>query len=267
MPNYETLLIDDDELRIRTIQLNRPERRNALNPQMVEELRAALADAEQSDCAVVILTGAGAAFCAGLDLDHLRTLNDSSPEEQREDSTRIAGLFRALYDFPKPTIAAVNGAAIAGGTGLATICDFTIAAPEAKFGYTEVRIGFIPAIVASFLRLQLGEKQARDLLLTGRLIDAEEAHRLGLVSRVVPGPELMGEARTLAKALLQNSPQAMQMVKKLLSANARQQLDAEIAAAIESNAAARSTADFKEGVSAFLEKRRPDWPSLKPSGR
>jgi methylglutaconyl-CoA hydratase len=262
MGNFETLIIHD-EAQLRTIQLNRPERRNAINATMIAELGRALDEAKADDCAVVILTGAGNAFSAGMDLDHLQRMHSATPAEQQEDTKRVADLLRALYDFPKPTIAAVNGAAIAGGTGLATVCDFTLAVPAAKFGYTEVRIGFIPAIVASFLRLQVGEKKARDLLLTGRLIDAEEALSLGLVTNVVPEAELMTEARNLAQSLLQNSPQAMGGVKRLLSAFTRASLDAEIAEAIEQNAEARRTPDFEEGIRAFLEKRKPVWPSLK----
>ena len=134
---------------------------------------------------VVILTGAGKAFCAGMDLDELKALLGKTHDENVQDSSRMARIFRRIYDFPLPTIAAVNGAAIAGGTGFATMCDFTLAVPEAKFGYTEVRIGFVPAIVSSMLVWQVGHKIARDLLLTGRLIDAAEAHAFGLVNEVV----------------------------------------------------------------------------------
>lgn len=243
-----------------TITLNRPEKRNALNAAMINELtRAFEAAANAPACGVVLLTGAGNAFCAGMDLAHLESLAAKTQEEHRADTEQIARLLRALYDLPKPTIAAVNGAAVAGGMGLATVCDFTLAAPEAKFGYTEVRIGFIPAIVSTFLRQQVGDKRARDLLLTGRQIQAQEAFEMGLVTRVISAPELMDEARALAEKLLQNSPQAMAATKRLLSAHARARLDDEIEAAIEANVEARATEDFKEGVRAFLEKRKPDW--------
>ncbi|MBV8632197.1 MAG: enoyl-CoA hydratase/isomerase family protein [Silvibacterium sp.] len=248
---------------ILTITMNRPDKRNALNPEMMDDLtHAFLAAGEDPSCRVILLTGAGAAFCAGLDLDHLETLHAKTPEEHRTDSVRIARLLRTLYDTPKPTIAAVNGAAIAGGMGLATISDFTLAIPEAKFGYTEVRIGFVPAIVSAFLRRQIGDKQARDLLLTGRLIKAPEAFELGLISRIVPEQDLMIEARRLAYSLLQNSPSAMQATKRLLSEHCRHHLDQETESAIAANAEARTTEDFKEGIRAFLEKRQPAWPSL-----
>ena len=171
----------------------------------------------------------------------------------------MAKLFRRLYDFPKPTIAAVNGAAIAGGTGIATMCDFTFAAPEAKFGYTEVRIGFVPAIVSSVLVWQVGHKIARDLLLTGRVFDADEAHRIGLVNEVVPSDSLMKRSRELAGKLIENSPSSVRLTKKLINSFISQALDDQMQQAIEENAAIRQTSDFREGVSSFLEKRKPRW--------
>ena len=249
---------------ILTITMNRPDKRNALNPEMMENLiHAFISAGEDLSCRVVMLTGAGSAFCAGLDLDHLATLNAKTPAEHRVDSERIARLLRTLYDMPKPTIAAVNGAAIAGGMGLATICDFTLAVPEAKFGYTEVQIGFVPAIVSAFLRGQIGDKRSRDLLLTGRLIKAQEAFDLGLITRVVSEQDLMDEAHRLANSLLRNSPAAMQATKRLLSEHAHHHLDQETESAIAANAEARTTEDFKEGIRAFLEKRQPEWPSLR----
>lgn len=243
-----------------TITLNRPEKRNALNPVLIGELTAALADAAGS-CGVLILTGAGSAFCAGLDLEQLEKLNELSAEEHRADSLRISRLLRALYDFPQPTIAAVNGPAIAGGMGIATVCDFTLAVPEAKFGYTEVRIGFVPAIVSSFLLRQVGEKRTRDLLLTGRILMAEEAMEWGLVTRLIPEESLLPFANELAQRLLQNSGESLTAVKRLLSEHAAAALDAELEAGIEWNARQRGTDDFKEGIRAFLEKRPPQWPS------
>lgn len=173
----------------------------------------------------------------------------------------MARLFRTLYDFPKPTIAAVNGAAIAGGTGLATLCDFTLAVPDAKFGYTEVKIGFVPAIVSAFLLRQVGEKIARDLLLTGRLFDAEEAKRIGLVTEIVPAENLMSRAKELAAQLIENSPASLLYTKRLLSEAARAQMDRQIDASVRENAAIRATADFREGITSFLEKRKPKWSS------
>jgi len=222
-------------------------------------MAAALRQAANSPVQVVIVTGAGKAFCSGMDLENLKQLSSRTHEQNLQDSEIMASLFRELYDFPKPTIAAVNGPAIAGGTGLATMCDFTLAVPEAKFGYTEVRIGFIPAIVSSFLIANIGEKRARDLLLTGRIFGAEEAHRLGLVNEIVPPERLMARAQELAGQLLENSPASLQATKKLLSSYTHEQLNRQVKQAVQSNAAIRQTADFKEGITSFLEKRKPTW--------
>ena len=255
---YQTLYVTESD-RIVTVTLNRPERRNALNPQMMDELIAVIDHLARRASGVLILTGRGPAFCAGLDLEHLKALVSKSEAEHREDSQRVARLLRSLYDLPLPTIAAVNGHAIAGGMGLATICDFTLSVFEAKFGYTEARIGFVPALVSAFLTLQVGEKKARDLLLTARLISAEEAREMGLVNEVLTESGLMNRARQIAHQLLQNSPDSLRATKKLLSDHTRQQLDRQLQAAIESNASARSTKEFLEGITAFLEKRPPNW--------
>ncbi len=172
--SYKTILVSEVD-GVKTIMLNRPERRNAMTPEMQDELIAAFEKAAAGHCRVVVLTGAGEAFCAGLDMQHLQAIADKSQAEHVADAERVARLFRTLYEMPKPTIAVVQGAAIAGGTGLATICDFTLAAHGVKFGFTEVKIGFVPALVSAFLSLQIGDKRSRDLLLTGRLFSAEEA--------------------------------------------------------------------------------------------
>jgi len=258
MSNDKTILITDEGA-VRTITLNRPERRNAMTPEMQAELIAAMDEAAASDCRVVVFAGAGDAFCSGLDLSALQGMNDKSAEEHRVDAERIAKLFRTLYELPKPTIAAVHGAAIAGGTGIATLCDFTLAVPAAKFGYTEVRIGFVPAVVSAFLALQIGDKRARDLLLTARLFDASEAYRLGLVNEVVAAEDLQARVRALAETLAANSPSALGATKRLLAAQNKEWLDRALEAAMQANAEARETADFREGVSAFLEKRKPVW--------
>ena len=244
---------------IAVITLNRPEKRNAVSFELVDELMAAFDEIEQSAEQVAIITGAGKAFCAGMDLEELKSLLGKSHDENVSDSARMAKMFRRLYEFPKPTIAAVNGAAIAGGTGLATMCDFTLAVPEAKFGYTEVRIGFVPAIVSSILVWQVGHKIARDLLMTGRLFDAAEAKTLRLVNEVVPAEQLMVRAKELASQLLENSPTSVRATKRLINSFLAKSLDEQIAAAIEDNARIRTTADFREGVSSFLEKRKPEW--------
>jgi len=255
---YETIIVNDDG-RIRTITLNRPERHNAMTPTMQTELIHTLKEAAESNCRVVVVKGAGGVFCAGLDLSVLGNLSDQTAVEHRADAERVAILFRTLYELPKPTLAAVEGAAIAGGAGLATICDFTLAVPKARFGYTEVKIGFVPALVSAFLSLQIGDKRARDLLLSGRLIDAAEAHRLGLVSEVVGAEEMTARVDELAALLAANSPQSMAATKRLMAEQNKPWLDAAIDQALRANSAARQTADFREGISAFLEKRPAVW--------
>jgi len=249
----------EDQNRIRTITLNRPERRNALVPEMQEALIAALTEAESAGARVIVLGGEGESFCAGLDLDVLKQMSGLIAEQHRVEAERVARTFRALWDCDLPTIAVVQGAAIAGGTGLATICDFTIAAPEARFGYTEARIGFIPAIVSAYLALQVGDKVARGLLLSARLFEADEALRLGLVSEIQPRAGLMLRAYGLAAEMMKNSPQSLRATKQLMRAQNAEWLNAALALAMNANAASRQTEDFREGVSSFLEKRKPMW--------
>lgn len=256
--NFNTIQLAYDR-GLATITLNRPEKRNAISFELIDDLLRALDELAKSDAIVLILTGAGKAFCSGMDLDNLKTLLGRSPEQNLKDSQTMVQLFRSLYEFPKVTIAAVNGAAIAGGTGLALLCDFTLAVPEAKFGYTEVRIGFVPAIVSTFLLRQVGEKQARDLLLSGRLFGAEDAVRMGLVNEVVAPEKLMIRAHELAAVLMENSPASLRATKQLLTDHARAELDAQIEAAVRENAKIRTTADFREGITSFLEKRKPVW--------
>jgi methylglutaconyl-CoA hydratase len=245
---------------VRRLTLDRPGRRNALTPEMHVELIAALrAAGEDAACRVVVLAGEGGAFCAGLDLKLLAGMRDRSAAQHRADAEQVALLFRTLYECPKPTVAAVQGAAIGGGAGLATICDFTLAEPEAWFAYTEVKIGFVPAVVAAYLVLQVGEKRARDLLLTGRRVNAEDAHRMGLVNELVARGELAERTLELTGALIGNSPESLRATKALLAAQSRVWLDAAIEAAMAANAEARRTTDFGEGVAAFLEKRTPIW--------
>jgi methylglutaconyl-CoA hydratase len=241
------------------ITLNRPEKRNAISFALVGDLLSVLDEIESTNTQVVIITGAGKAFCAGMDLEELKSLLGKTYDENVKDSARMAQLFRRLYEFPRVTIAAVNGSAIAGGTGLATMCDFTLAVPEAKFGYTEVRIGFVPAIVSSLLVWQVGHKIARDLLLTGRLFDAAEAYRFGLVNEVVEADRLLARAQELTSQILENSPESVRATKRLINSFISKSLDEQIATAIEDNARIRTTADFREGVSSFLEKRKPKW--------
>jgi len=255
---YSTLLLEFSG-EIARITLNRPDKRNAINPQMMCDLQTAFDTIEKSHSRLVILTGGGKCFCAGMDLDMLATIAKQSAAENQEDSRRIAKLLRRIWSFPRPLIAAVNGAAYAGGCGIATLCDFTLAAPEAKFGYTEVKIGFLPAIVSVFLTRQIGEKRSRDLLLTGRIISAEQAMDYGLVTEVVPAESLLDRANALADELMAASPSSLTRAKHLLTSSAAAGIDHDLERAILENARIRCTPDFKEGVASFLEKRKPIW--------
>src|SRR6267378_469388 len=255
---YETLLLDISG-KLATLTLNRPDKRNAISAAMISELQSALDAIEKSHARVGILTGSGKAFSAGMDLEMLAALAKPSPTENQEDSRRMAKMFRRIWSFSKPLIAAVNGAALAGGCGIATLCDFTLAVPEAKFGYTEVKIGFLPAIVSVFLTRQIGDKRSRDLLLTGRIIGAVEAKEFGMVTEVVPDGHLEERTLELANDLIAASPSSLTRAKQLLTSAAAAGVDHDLERAILENARIRCTPDFKEGVASFLEKRKPVW--------
>jgi len=256
--NYTTLLLEEHGP-VATITFNRPDKRNAISAKMICDILTALDELEKTRVRVVILTGAGSAFCAGMDLEMLSAIGQQSAQENQEDSRRMARMFRRIWSFPKPLIAAVNGHALAGGCGIATLCDFTLAVPEAKFGYTEVKIGFLPAIVSVFLTRQIGDKRARDLLLTGRLVEATEAKDLGLVTEIVPVERLMTRADEIAEQLIAASPSSLTRAKRLLTSAAAASVDADLERAVLENARIRCTPDFKEGLASFLEKRKPVW--------
>ena len=243
-----------------TIWLNRPDKRNALGTELVNALTGAL-DALATDDGVraVFIRGRGAAFCAGADLAEIRAMKGASAEENRRSSDFLRDFFVRLYAFPKPTVAVVHGPALAGGCGLATCCDFVIASDAASFGYPEVRIGFIPALVMVLLTHQIGERAARDLCLSGRRIDAHEALRIGLCNRVVAQDALDAASVELAGELAKNSPVSMANVKAAFWTLHGVSTEAALEAASALNAASRATEDCQEGIAAFLEKRKPRW--------
>src|SRR5271166_1940383 len=255
---YETLTLEFTG-QLATLTLNRPDKRNAINSKMVSEIQSALDEIENGRTRVAIVTGAGKSFCAGMDLEMLSDIANQSSAENMDDSRRMGKMFRRIWGFSKPLIAAVNGAALAGGCGIATLCDFTLSVPEAKFGYTEVKIGFLPAIVSVFLTRQIGDKQSRDLLLTGRLLGAAEAKEFGLVNEIVPAEKLMDRVNELAEVLIAASPASVTRAKHLLTSGAAASLDHDLERAILENARIRCTPDFKEGLASFLEKRKPNW--------
>ena len=244
-----------------TLTLDRPERRNALDAALVGALRDALAEAE-TDAAlrVIVLTGTGRAFSAGADLAALEALQSASAEANLADSEHLAGLFEAIVRHPLPLVAKVNGHAIAGGCGLAAACDFALVADGAKLGFTETRIGFVPAIVAVLVRRKLGDAALRDLLLTGRLIGAEEAAALGLVTGAVEADRLDDEVDALCRSLSTGTSRtAVALTKRLLADVHGMGLAEGLSYATRLNALARATDDCKAGVAAFLGKTDPPW--------
>lgn len=247
--------------RIGKITLNRPEKRNALSQEMVEGLKQAFDRAAKDDqVKVIVLNAAGEAFCAGADLAYLQQLQNFSFEENLADSNQLKALFLDIYTHPKVVIAQVQGHALAGGCGLASICDWVFAVPEARFGYTEVRIGFIPALVSVFLLRKMGEGAARELLLGGELISAERAQAIGLINRVVPADNLEVEVNDFASRLISsNSAESMKLTKKLIAEVQAMTLTQALQHAAESNAHARGTTDCKRGIEAFLNKEKIIW--------
>jgi methylglutaconyl-CoA hydratase len=238
------------------IWLNRPEKRNALDRTMVEELRAAVEEMSADDrVRVIILGGRGSAFCAGADLEYLRRMASFTVLDNMDDSAALARTLKTIHEAPKPVIARVHGPAIAGGCGLATVCDIVIASSEASFGYTEVKIGFIPAIVMAFLLRKVSQIQSRELLLSGRIIDAREAYARGLITTLVGGAdELDAAVMTTAAAIAKASPSAVALTKGMLTALDGMPLDSALDYAARMNALARMTPDCQEGIARFLNK-------------
>ena len=247
--------------RIAHITLNRPQKRNALNGEMVESLTGAFKEAAQdSTVKVVILKAEGEVFSAGADLQYLQQLQNNSYQENLEDSIKLKELFQLIYTNDKVVIAQVQGHAIAGGCGLAAVCDFVVTQPQARFGYTEVRIGFVPAIVMVYLLRRIREGHARDILLSGRLIDAGQALEWGLVNQVVPASSLAQQVDELAGNLVaQNSFESMKRIKAMIARVQEMDLEAALDFAAEQNAMARETEDCRRGIKAFLEKVPIKW--------
>ena len=247
--------------RIGYITLNRPEKRNALSFEFVREIKSVFAAAENDDnCKVIVLRANGEAFCAGADLAYLQQLQNNSHEENLADSNNLMELFRMIYLSKKVVIAQVKGPALAGGCGLATVCDFCFASTESTFGYTEVKIGFVPAIVMVFLIKKVGEKTARELLLSGNTFNAAQAKNYQLIHDVCEANELESKVDTFASALVQTaSKESLGMVKEMLARVQDLSLDDGLHYASEMNAQARKSADCKKGIAAFLNKEKLSW--------
>ena len=247
--------------RVAYITLNRPDKRNALNAEMVTALKAAFAQATTDDSAkVIVLRAEGKVFCAGADLDYLQQLQRNTYEENLADSQHLKSLFEQIYACPKIVIAQVHGHALAGGCGLATVCDITFATPEVKMGYTEVKIGFIPAIVMVFLLRKIGESRSKELLLSGELLDATKAYNYQMINFLVPAEQLTDEVNKYAQMLCNtNSAQSMALTKQMISHVQEIPLAAALNYASEQNAQARGSSDCQRGIAAFLNKETLTW--------
>lgn len=247
--------------RVGYITLNRPDKRNALSYELVRDLKEAFSKSESDDSVkVVVLKANGESFCAGADLAYLQQLQNFTHEENLADSKHLKELFLQVYTLKKIVIAQVQGHALAGGCGLATVCDFTVAVPEAKFGYTEVKIGFIPALVSVFLIRKIGEQKARQLLLTGEIIKAHDALNRGLITKVVEAKDLESAVYDFAQELIRNnSAQSMQLTKQLIAEVQSLSLLDALELATTTNAKARTTKDCKKGIASFLSKLEIRW--------
>lgn len=251
----------DIKNRVGYLTLNRADKRNALNAEFVEEIKATLKAAENNpEVKVVVIKAAGDAFCAGADLAYLKSLQTNSYEENLADSTALMELFELIYSLKKVVIAQVEGHAIAGGSGLATVCDMVFAIPDIKFGYTEVKIGFIPAIVSIFLIRKIGEAKAKELLLSGNLIDSQSAHQIGIVNTIWNPSDIAQKVTEYAEKLCSgNSSDSMAMTKKLIADVQSMSVEDGLKHAAKLNAKARETEDCKKGIAAFLNKEKIFW--------
>jgi methylglutaconyl-CoA hydratase len=244
------------------VTLNDPDRANALSPAMIGELTAIYRRLwREAGVRAILLSGAGKNFSAGADLEHLRSLRDAGPEENLRDSLRLKDLFESVLRQEALTIALVHGACVAGGCGLATAHDFVVAAEDSRFLYSEVRIGFVAALVATYLPLRLRGSDIRELLLNPQFVDARRALEIGLVNRVVPADDLAGVGEALAVQILETgSSESIARTKRLLLDALGRPLGEALSMAAEVNAAARATDDCKRGVATFLEtKKTPKW--------
>jgi methylglutaconyl-CoA hydratase len=248
--------------RVCTITLSRPEKHNALDDLIIAELSAAFQLAQKdAEVKVILLKGEGESFCSGADLEYLQRVSTFDFNQNQEDSSNLMRLFLQIYSLRKPVIGVVQGNALAGGCGLATVCDLVVASREtARFGYTEVRIGFIPAIVSVFLVRRIGEGRARELTLRGRVLSADEAYRIGLVNYVVPETEIDQFAANLAAEIVKNcSASSLGLIKELFSRIHGMSTTDALSYAANLNALARMTDDCRKGIEAFLKKETMNW--------
>jgi len=256
------MLKTEKEKDILIITLNRPEKRNALNPELINQLHEIVKEVKvKDDIFGIVLTGSGSAFCAGADLGYLESLLPKTFEEHVEDSHRLKDLFYDIFSIPKPVLALVNGPALAGGCGLANVCDYVIACEEARFGYPEVKIGFTAAIVSVFLMHTVGYYRTKQLLMAGEVFDSRRALEMGLIHRIVTKDELHEAGIEYLTQLKSGSPSSISLTKQLMLQLNQSTIEHALEAACIANAEARMRPDFSEGIRSFLEKRKPRWGS------
>ena len=249
------VLVERQSTHTTILTLNRPERRNSLTIELMKDIVAAIEAAAADDQQrVIIFRGAGASFCTGMDLNEV-----ADPAKAHESGGMVAKTLLAISQTRLITIAAVHGAAVAGGAGIMSACDFVVAAEGTKIGYPEAKRGLVAGLVMTFLRRQVRERDIRELLFTAELIDAARAKEIGLVNRVVPPNELQAETDKIAAAVLQGAPGALANAKRLLEQLWPTSVKQDIEAALAHHMQARESAEAKEGVAAFLEKRPPNW--------
>jgi methylglutaconyl-CoA hydratase len=256
-----SLVLYEVNERIGYITLNRPDKRNALSFELVAELKEAFDRAEKDiNAKVIVLRANGEAFCAGADLASLQKLQSNSFEENIADSNHLKELFIKIYQLKKVVVAQVQGHALAGGCGLATVCDFAFAVPEAKFGYTEVKIGFIPAMVLVFLIRKIGEQRAKHLLLSGELVQGNDAINFGLINFLVDKDQLEKNVNDFCqKLIVNNSAHSMNMTKQMIDQVQSMSLNDALTYAARMNAEMRASDDCKKGISSFLNKEKLSW--------
>jgi methylglutaconyl-CoA hydratase len=258
--NPETLAIERREDGVLQVRLNRPEVHNAFNSTLIAELRQVFAKASADpDVRAALLCGSGKSFSAGADVAWMRAQGEADFASNRQSAVEMASMFQAIWACDKPVVASVHGAALGGGTGLVAACDLAIAGKSAVFGFTEVRLGILPAVIAPYVIEKLGSARARALFLLGSVFDAEEAQRVGLVFRACEDQELADQTEAYLRELLEGGPAALAAAKQLTHTLAARRLADDLEQTADWIARIRGTAEGKEGLQAFLDKRRPSW--------
>ena len=260
MTNYKNLLVTTEN-HVATVTLNRPEIRNAFNDEMISELTSVFKQLGQTDdVRVIVLAAAGKAFCAGADLNWMRAMADYDYEENLADADKLAQMLKTIYNCPKPTVAAIQGDVYAGGMGLVAVCDVAIAVKNANFCLSEVRLGLAPATISPYVLKALGARASQRYFLTAEIFDAKKARQLGFVHERVNEEELQDRVAVIGAKIVNNSPEAVKTCKRLLHEVAGASITEElIADTVKGIADIRSSEQGKEGVQAFLQKRKPDW--------